>query len=57
MQALINLLIAILVGGLSLYVLRSMAKTMNDGLRVLIAVLIGIIVFFANLAQYILTNQ
>ena len=57
MHVLINLLLAILAGGLSLYVLRSMAKTLNDGLRVLIAVLIALIVFFANLAQYILTNQ
>lgn len=54
---LINLIIAIIAGSLSLYVLRSMAKTMNDGLRVLLAVLIGMVVFFANLAHYVITNQ
>lgn len=56
MHGLVNLLIAILAGGLALYGLRAGFKTMNDGLRITLAVIIGIIVFFANLAQYILAN-
>lgn len=53
MYVLINLLLAIVAGGVSLYILRQMATRMNDGLRVAIAVIIGLIVFFADVAQYI----
>ena len=55
-MVLVNLILAIVFGCIALYALRQLAKTMNDGLRVLLAVLIGIVVFFANLAQYIVTH-
>lgn len=57
MHFLINLLIALVAGGVSLAVLRSLAKTLEDGWRILIAVIIGLIVFFADVAQYVLTHQ
>lgn len=56
MHGLLNLIIALIAGGVSLAILRSVWK-IEDGWRILVAVLIGIVVFFANLAQYILTNN
>lgn len=53
---LIDLILALVAGFLTLYVLRSMARTMNDGLRVAIAVLVGIVVFFEHLSHYIVTH-
>lgn len=57
MHGLINLLIALVAAGITLAVLRSLAKSLEDGWRIAIAVIIGIIVFFQDIAQYILTNQ
>jgi hypothetical protein len=56
-MVLLNLILAVVFGFIALYVLRSVAKTWDDGIRVLIAVLIGVVVFFADLAQYIVTNH
>lgn len=55
MHFLINLLIAILAGVASLAILRSLAKSVEDGWRILVAIIIGLIVFLANLAQYVTT--
>jgi hypothetical protein len=46
----------LVAGGVSLAILRSLAKTLEDGWRILIAVIIGLIVFFADVAQYVLTH-
>lgn len=56
MHFLINLLIAVLAGAASLAILRNLAKTLDDGWRMLIAIIIGLIVFFADVAQYVLTH-
>ena len=52
MRFLINLILAILAGFLSRYILNSLKVT--DPVAVLLAILVGILVFFMDLAASIL---
>lgn len=49
-QFLVNVLLGVLAGVITLAVLRSLWEVRKDGWRVLVAVVVGLIVFLCNFA-------